>query len=120
MLSERSIKGLFVVCLIKTGINGKMLDIIRSIYSEVKSHIKHNNIISPVFLATYVSDMESAYRHSFCYLLAHLSRRLTGELIHVVYPCSGVRPSVVVHPSVVHHFQRSSLKPLDQSKPNFM
>ena len=28
--------------------------------------------------------------------LAHLSRRLTGELI--VYPCSGVRPSVV-HPS---------------------
>ena len=25
-------------------------------------------------------------------LLAHLSRRLTGELI--VYPCSGVRPSV--------------------------
>ena len=35
-----------------------------------------------------------------------------GELI--VYPCS------VVHPSVVHHFQRSSpLKPLGQSKPNF-
>ena len=32
--------------------------------------------------------------------LAHLSRRLTGELI--VYPCSGVRPSSVrpsVHPS---------------------
>ena len=27
------------------------------------------------------------------YLLAHLSRRLTGELI--VYPCSGVRPSSV-------------------------
>ena len=30
-------------------------------------------------------------------LLAHLSRRLTGELI--VYPCSGVRPSSV-RPSV--------------------
>ena len=45
--------------------------------------------------------------------LAHLSRRLIGELI--VYPCSVV---VVV---VVHHFQTSSpLKLLDQSKPNFM
>ena len=32
--------------------------------------------------------------------LAHLSRRLTGELI--VYPCSGVRPSVVRRLSVVH------------------
>ena len=31
--------------------------------------------------------------------LAHLSRRLIGELI--VYPCSGVRPSSVVRPSVV-------------------
>ena len=41
-----------------------------------------------------------------------------GELI--VYPCSGVRPSSVRRPSVVHHFQRSSpLKPLGQSKPNF-
>ena len=48
------------------------------------------------------------------HFLAHLSRRLTGELI--VYPCSGVRPS-----SVVHRFQRSSpLKPLGQSKPNFI
>ena len=49
--------------------------------------------------------------------LAHLSRRLTGELI--VYPCSGVRPSSsgVRRPQ----FQRSSpLKPLGQSKPNFM
>ena len=40
-------------------------------------------------------------------LLAHLSRRLIGELI--VYPCSGVRPSVVrrpsVRPSVVHNFK---------------
>ena len=32
------------------------------------------------------------------FLLAHLSRRLIGELI--VYPCSGVRPSSVVRPSV--------------------
>ena len=54
------------------------------------------------------------------FFLAHLSRRLTGELI--VYPCSGVRPSSV-RPSVVRRsqFQRSSpLKPLGQSKPNFM
>ena len=35
--------------------------------------------------------------------LAHLSRRLIGELI--VYPCSGVRPSSVVRPSVVHNFK---------------
>ena len=51
--------------------------------------------------------------------LAHLSRRLTGELI--VYPCSVRRPSV--RPSSVRRsqFQRSSpLKPLGQSKPNFM
>ena len=47
-------------------------------------------------------------------LLAHLSRRLIGELIG--YSWSGVRPSVVVH-----NAQRSSsLKPLGQSKPNFM
>ena len=49
--------------------------------------------------------------------LAHLSRRLTGELI--VYPYSGVRPSssVIRRPQL----QRSSpLKPLGKSKPNFM
>ena len=38
-------------------------------------------------------------------LLAHLSRRLIGELI--VYPCSGVRPSSVRRPSVV----RPSVRP---------
>ena len=53
--------------------------------------------------------------------LAHLSRRLIGELI--VYPWSGVRrpsssSSVVV---VVHNAQTSSSqKPLGRSKPNFM
>ena len=58
-------------------------------------------------------------------LLAHLSRRLIGELI--VYQWSGVRrPSVrpsSVRPSsvVVHNAQRSSSpKPLVRSKPNFM
>ena len=49
--------------------------------------------------------------------LALLSRRLTGELL--VYPCSIVIVVVVV--VVVHTFQASSpLKPLGQSKPNFM
>ena len=44
--------------------------------------------------------------------LAHLSRRLTGELI--VYPCSGVRRRR-------SQFQRSfPLKPHGQAKPNFM
>ena len=51
-------------------------------------------------------------------LLAHLSQRLIGELIG--YPWSGVRrlsPSSGVRPQ----FQMSSpLKPLCQSKPNFM
>ena len=57
----------------------------------------------------------------FLLFLAHLSRRLTGELI--VYPCSGVRrpSSVVVVRRRRSQFQRSSpLKPLGQSKPNFM
>ena len=58
------------------------------------------------------------YRSTSNVLLAHLSRRLTGELIG--YPWIR-RPSsssvVVVRP----HFQTSSaLKPLGQSKPNFM
>ena len=40
------------------------------------------------------------YIHFTVFWLAHLSRRLVGELI--VYPCSGVRPSSVVRrPSVV-------------------
>ena len=56
-----------------------------------------------------------SYELSSAHFLAHLSRRLTGELI--VYPCSVVRPSVVRHPQ----FQRSSpLKPLGQSKSNLM
>ena len=46
--------------------------------------------------------------------LAHLSRRLTGELIG--YSWSGVH-----RPSVVHNAQRSSSpKPIGRSKPNFM
>ena len=51
--------------------------------------------------------------------LAHLSRRLIGELI--VYPWVR-RPSVVVRrPSSVHNAQTSSShKPLGRLKPNFM
>ena len=49
------------------------------------------------------------------HLLAHLSRRLIGELI--VYPWSGVRPSA--SSSVVHNAQTSSSqKPLGRSNKN--
>ena len=60
-------------------------------------------------------DLEKKF-HPF---LAHLSRRLTGELIG--YPW--IRRPSVRRPSVVRrpHFQTSSpLKSLGQSKPNFM
>ena len=45
--------------------------------------------------------------------LAHLSRRLIGELI--VYPWSGV-----CRPSLLHNAQTSSQKLLGRSKPNLM
>ena len=52
----------------------------------------------------------------FCIFLAHLSRRLIGELIG--YSWSGVSPSGVSPSVVVHNAQRSSSpKPLGQSKP---
>ena len=35
--------------LLKLGVRGKMLDIIKSIYSTVKSQVKHNNALSNVF-----------------------------------------------------------------------
>ena len=86
---------------------------------------------SPLFLksltifcgctARFVSDMvgnpENRFIRDEVHILAHLSRRLIGELIG--YSWSGVRPSVR-RPSV-HNAQRSSSpKPLGQSKPNFM
>ena len=50
-------------------------------------------------------------------ILAHLSRRLIGELVG--YPRSGIRPSSSV--GVVHNAQTSfSPKPLGQSKPDCM
>ena len=51
-------------------------------------------------------------RHEKSCFLAHLSRRLIGELI--VYPWSGPASSIV------HNAQTSSQKPLGRSKPNFM
>ena len=51
-------------------------------------------------------------------ILAHLSRRLIGELIG--YSWSGVRPSVVVRRRRPRFQTSSSLKPLARSKPNFM
>ena len=51
----------------------------------------------------------SCWPYVLIVFFAHLSRRLTGELIG--YPCSGFRSQ----------FQTSSpLKPLGQSKPNYM
>lgn len=35
--------------LLKLGVRGRMLDIIKSIYSTVKSQVKHNNVLSNVF-----------------------------------------------------------------------
>ena len=84
-----------------------------------KLQFKRLNLFNNVtFLTLHVYRLkERPFQTSI--FLAHLSRRLTGELI--VYPCSGVRrpsSSVVVRRS---QFQRSSpLKPLGQSKPNFM
>ena len=63
---------------------------------------------------TYVAarDSNEHPQHRF---LAHLSRRLIGELI--VYPWSAVRrPSASVHNAQTS----SSQKPLGRSKPNFM
>ena len=51
--------------LIKVGIRGKILDIIRSMYTEVKSQVKYNNINS-YFLVVYVCGREIVY-HLFCF-----------------------------------------------------
>ena len=68
----------------------------------------------PMSFAAIVKGCKSDVKMKRKIFLAHLSRRLIGELI--VYPCSGV--VVVV---VVHNFKTSSPpKPLGQSKPNFM
>ena len=57
------------------------------------------------------------WQHKKSVFLAHLSRRLIGELI--VYPLSGVRRRT--SSVVVHNGQTSfSQKPLGRSKPNFM
>ena len=69
----------------------------------------------PLFTYLEVEESNKFTQSLISQFLAHLSQRLTGELI--VYPCSGVRPSSVRRPQ----FQRSSpLKLLGQSKPNFM
>ena len=65
--------------------------------------------LSLMMPVTLVTDFDLVQNSHDKYLLAHLSRRLIGEL--VVYPLPGVRS----------HFQRSSPpKPLGQSKTNFM
>ena len=99
--------------------------------------IKHNLFILPWFALLVIKDGGIFIAMVFYYstqgvqrrmvfvvnlflFLAHLSRRLIGELI--VYPWSR-RPSYVVRPSsvVVHNAQTSSSpKSLGRSKPNFM
>ena len=55
------------------------------------------------------------YVRQFC----PLGEPLGSQRELIVYPSSR-RPSVARRPSVVHHFQRSPLKLLGQSNPNFM
>ena len=80
----------------------------------LKGHLMHVHFLMKPKIMTFIYTHFSLSSKLFVALiLAHLSRRLTSELI--VYPCSVV---VVV---VVQTFQTSSpLKPLGQSKPNFM
>ena len=50
-----------------------------------------------IFTISHVANVHGAkilFPMYFSAFLAHLSRRLTGELI--VYPCSGVRPSSTI------------------------
>ena len=78
--------------------------------------ISHSSVSLIAFFSS--SEIQGFIR---CQFLAHLSRRLIGELI--VYPWFGVcrRPSVRRTSSVVHNAQTSSSqKPLGRSKPNFM
>ena len=63
----------------------------------------------------YVLQDESLYEPCF---LAHLSRRLIGELI--VYQCSGVRRRRRRRRRPPQFQTSSSPKPLGRSKPNFM
>ena len=56
-------------------------------HTWTRSHISSNkNYISPEFLFFILPTLPTQF-------LAHLSQRLTGELIG--YPCTGVHPSVV-------------------------
>ena len=68
-------------------------------YMRAWTSLKFGKIRLLVPMATDRVIMEKNGVATFSRLfLAHLSRRLVGELI--VYPCSGVRPSSVVRPSV--------------------
>ena len=76
--------------------------------------VKQNMNTAVIFLRFLTTSASSVDR--LIAFLAHLSRRLTGELIG--YPW--IRRLSVCRPSVRSHFQTSPLKPLGQSKPNFM
>ena len=112
------------LCSIQQFLSHYVFSVILSSFCHIIIFVSYSAVFVILFLC-HIQQFLSFY-HLFCHIqqfLAHLSRRLTGELI--VYPCSGVRPSSsVVRPSSVvrrPQFQRSSpLKPLGQSKPNFM
>ena len=53
--------------LLKAGVRGRMLDIIKSIYDNVKSQVKHNNTLSCFSLVISGSDKVNAF-HLFCFL----------------------------------------------------
>ena len=57
-------------------------------------HVKAHIYLSLMGLTRYSSHYFNKSKISEFTLLAHLSQRLTGELI--VYPCSGVRPSFTI------------------------
>ena len=66
--------------------------------NELNARVRHLTFYF-FFSITLYADVDES--------LAHLSRRLVGELI--VYPCSGIRPSSVRRPPVVHNFKHEYL-----------
>ena len=66
----------------------------------------HDISLFTKFIAMQLVLVVSFFLQFFCGFLAHLSRRLVGELI--VYPWSGVRPAASSSP-VVHNFQHEYL-----------
>ena len=67
--------------------------------NEVKDKFQEIGVLLNLDECKFILGIYPQNTSDIIQFLAHLSRRLTGELI--VYPCSGVRPSS----SVVHNFK---------------